>query len=115
MLLYKVGCVFPMVIWPEFRMGQYRDDDHRDHAPLFISWLENKIIFGSYDRETEGYSIAHCYLPAGQEFEFPDIFLRNSTKDDFMTENMKDTILTGYNKSYASETYRKRFNFNHIT
>ena len=20
----KVGCVFPMVIWPEFRIGQYR-------------------------------------------------------------------------------------------
>ena len=21
----KVGCIFPMVIWPEIRMGQYRD------------------------------------------------------------------------------------------
>lgn len=74
-----------------------------------------RITFGSYDRETDGYSIAHCYLPAGQEFEFPDIFLRNSTKDDFMTENMKDTILTGYNKSYVSETYRKCFNFHDAT
>jgi len=81
---------------------------------LRFAWLENKITFESYDRETEGYSIAHCYLPAGQEFEFPDIFLRNSTKEDFLTENMKDNILTGYNKSYASETYRERFNFNRV-
>ena len=34
-LFGKVGCVFPMVIWPEFRMGQYRDYDHQDHAPHF--------------------------------------------------------------------------------
>ena len=24
----KVGCIVPMVIWPEFRMGQYRDASH---------------------------------------------------------------------------------------
>ena len=24
-----------MVIWPEFRMGQYRGDDYREHAALF--------------------------------------------------------------------------------
>ena len=29
----KVGCVFPMVIWVEFRMGQYRVNDHPFHAP----------------------------------------------------------------------------------
>ena len=32
----KVGCVFLMVIWSEFRMGQYRHDDHREDAPHFI-------------------------------------------------------------------------------
>ena len=32
----KVGCIFPMVITPEFHMGQYRDDDHREDAPHFI-------------------------------------------------------------------------------
>ena len=31
----KQGCVFPMVIWPAFRMGQYRVDDHLYHAPQF--------------------------------------------------------------------------------
>ena len=31
----KVGCVVSMVIWSEFRMGQYRDDDHREHAAHF--------------------------------------------------------------------------------
>ena len=25
-----------MFIWSEFRMGQYRDDDHREDAPQFI-------------------------------------------------------------------------------
>ena len=32
---YKVG-IFPMVISSEFRMSQYRDDDHREDAPHFI-------------------------------------------------------------------------------
>ena len=31
----KRGCVFPMVIWPAFRMGQYRVNDHPYHAPQF--------------------------------------------------------------------------------
>ena len=31
----KVECVFLMVIWSEFRMGQYRGHDHRDEAAHF--------------------------------------------------------------------------------
>ena len=31
----KQGCVLLMVIWPEFRMGQYRVNDHPYHAPQF--------------------------------------------------------------------------------
>ena len=31
----KVGSISPMVIWSEFRMGQYRHDDHREDAPHF--------------------------------------------------------------------------------
>ena len=34
-LIYKVGPIFPMVIWSEFRLGKYRDDDHREDAPHF--------------------------------------------------------------------------------
>ena len=30
----KVGCVFPTVIWSEFRMRQYRDDDHLDSSVI---------------------------------------------------------------------------------
>ena len=33
----KRECVFPMVIWPDFRMGQYRVNDHPYHAPHFTS------------------------------------------------------------------------------
>ena len=29
----KVECVFPMVVWSKFLMGQYRDDHHRKDAP----------------------------------------------------------------------------------
>ena len=32
----KVRCVFPMVIWSEFRMGQQRYHDHQEDAPHFI-------------------------------------------------------------------------------
>ena len=38
----KVRCVFPMVIWSEFRMWQHRDDDHRDYA-LHLTFQENRI------------------------------------------------------------------------
>ena len=33
----KVGCVFPMVIWSEFCMGQDRDNDHREDASHFTA------------------------------------------------------------------------------
>ena len=33
---HEVGCVFLMVIWSEFRMEQYRDDDYRENALRFI-------------------------------------------------------------------------------
>ena len=32
---FKRGCVFSMDIWPAFRMGQYRVNDHPYHAPQF--------------------------------------------------------------------------------
>ena len=32
----KQGCVFPMVIWPAFRMEKYRVNDHPYHASQFI-------------------------------------------------------------------------------
>ena len=31
-----MGCVLPIVIWSEFRKGQYRDDDHRENTSHFI-------------------------------------------------------------------------------
>ena len=33
----KVGCVYSMVMGSEFRMGQYKVDDHRGDAPHFTS------------------------------------------------------------------------------
>ena len=35
----KRGYAFPMVIWPAFRMGPYRVNDHPSHAPQFTGNL----------------------------------------------------------------------------
>ena len=35
----KVECVLPMVIWSEFRIRQYRDDDHWEDVPHFSEKL----------------------------------------------------------------------------
>ena len=32
-----------MVIWSEFRMGQHREDDHRENVPHFIIYLEGYL------------------------------------------------------------------------
>ena len=31
----KVGCIFPVILSFEFRMGQHRDDGHQEDAPHF--------------------------------------------------------------------------------
>ena len=36
----KVGCVFPVVISSDFRMGQHRDSDHQENASHFSSDIE---------------------------------------------------------------------------
>ena len=38
---HKRGCVIPMVIWPAFRMGQYRVNDHPYRAPQFTANINN--------------------------------------------------------------------------
>ena len=43
------GCVFPMVIWPAFRMGQYRVSDHLYHAPQFIKRIF-EVKYGEHAR-----------------------------------------------------------------
>ena len=49
----KAGCIFPLVISCEFRMTQYRDDDHREDAPQF-----------TFNRVTSG----PCYMVVKQFF-----------------------------------------------
>ena len=39
----KVGCIFPVVISFEFRVKQYRDDDHCEDTPQFPN-AENFIF-----------------------------------------------------------------------
>ena len=40
----KPGCVFPIVIWPAFRMGQYGVNDHPYHALQF----NDVVAMGKY-------------------------------------------------------------------
>ena len=40
----KVGRVFTMVIWPEIRLGQYRDGDNREDALRFMNYFDRKFI-----------------------------------------------------------------------
>ena len=48
----KPGCVIPMVIWPEFRMGKYRINDHPYHAPqLSKEHVEKNYACQSYNLE----------------------------------------------------------------
>ena len=44
----KIGCILPMIIWSKFRLGKYRDEDHREDASHFGSlWqqIEEQDIF----------------------------------------------------------------------
>ena len=43
MIKQNLGCISSMVIWPEFHMGQYRDEDHREEALNFNS-MNLKIL-----------------------------------------------------------------------
>ena len=43
--IFKVGCISPMVIGSELRIGQYKHDGHREDAPHFTIWLsKNSLI-----------------------------------------------------------------------
>ena len=43
--IFKVGCISPMVIWSELRIGQYKHDGYREDAPHFTIWLlKNSLI-----------------------------------------------------------------------
>ena len=37
-----MGCIFPMVIWSEFHIGQFKDDDYRKDSPHFNNFLGYK-------------------------------------------------------------------------
>ena len=81
----KRGCVFPMVIWPAFRMGQYRVNDNPYHAPQFIErrWesglgdltefflflqknvqILNWILSGIFETFFIDYHVLHCMISA---------------------------------------------------
>ena len=43
-----------MAIWPEFHMGQYREDEYREEAPIFsfsIPVMVDKVIFSQFSND----------------------------------------------------------------
>ena len=70
----KVGCVFPMVTWSEFRMGQHRADDHREDAPNFINYpfiSENNYFLNFFNSSTITwlfYWVRYCIFLRSQNF-----------------------------------------------
>ena len=54
-MLYKMGSVFPIIIWSEFRLEQYRDEDHREDAPRFTFWMTS--IKPWPEQEWEGWKL----------------------------------------------------------
>ena len=40
-----------MVIWPEIRMGQYRDGEHREDAPHLIKFISISYNLKSFSEE----------------------------------------------------------------
>ena len=75
----KVECVFPGVIKSEFRTRQYRDDNHRKHAPLVRKYLE---MFNRQHSETlpESSEIIKRglfdFVSAGKSFSFFEITMQ---------------------------------------
>ena len=57
----KVRCGFPMVIWPEFRMGQYQDVDHFEGASLFTISQSGKILNLFLDQTCIGTALKNVY------------------------------------------------------
>jgi len=85
-----VGYIFPVAISPEFRMEQYRDDDHREGAPHFIPTLDVAEFMTTQDprvREDEDFRLGSSgtRIPApedrDEDVSFPKVLghLRTST------------------------------------
>ena len=55
----KVECVVPMVIWSEFRIWKYRDENHREDAPHF-TWQPWNFVLNRYFSTTR---ICFCQKP----------------------------------------------------
>ena len=56
-------------------------------------------------RETDGFCIAHCYLPAGEAFFFPDIIQKDTEELSLESYSLKE--FTG-NGSEAAKRYIRK-------
>ena len=67
-MVSKVVCVFLMVIsndwliWSEFRIKQYRDNDYREHAPHFNEYSKLHFV-RCWDLKMFWYAVSCCEMP----------------------------------------------------
>ena len=65
-MVSKVMCVFLMVIWSEFRIGQYRDNDYEEHAPHFNEYsklhFEKMLTQHCWDLRMLWYAVSCCEM-----------------------------------------------------
>ena len=66
-IFYKVGCVLPMIISSEFRLGQYRDEDHRQDPLHFKMIFQNDLTFKS--------NLKSNLTPVGKKFFMTTILI----------------------------------------
>ena len=65
----KVGYVFPMVIWSDFPLGQYKHDDNRENVALFN--LPNIFVLFCIVERNKGADWLH---PVGPESSLEGIW-----------------------------------------
>ena len=100
----KVECFYQMVIWSEFRMGQYRDDDHREDAFHFtISCRVRRILRINSPFITEQIKRRFCsWINKSHFFNF---FFRNNSIMIFIPFK-KIQILFGHPKPAFNRSTR---------
>lgn len=77
---------------PKFHIHDGNSPDYYGTGVQGYGWADNDAILPTIMRETDGYCIAHCFLPRGESFNFPDLFNRRKggSEEDDVQEMLKD-------------------------
>ena len=106
-----MGCISPMVIWSELRIGQYKHDGYRDDAPHFTIWLsKNSLIKPNWSYFTWAEMTNHYSVGSENDrFRFP-VWNWNYLR---MTEMLNDLILSYLAVNYSRGSLKKTRDVGH--